>query len=140
MATPEFATAGTRVDMDQAMNGIEPRRSRSSRCDWRCEYVAAIDAGTTYLQHWGGRLLPDVPLASDDPLRAAKLTQAAGTAGMELVGADADLSARPSWPPSLKRVLALTITAELSTSATNFAAAAGSAVDDRVGMGGAVAH
>ena len=35
---------------------------------------------------------------------------------------------RPSWPPSLNRVLALTITAELSTSATNRCAAARSLV------------
>ncbi len=46
---------------------------------------------------------------------------------------------RPSWPPSLKRVLALTITAELSTAATKRWADAQIGGDDRVGVAGAVA-
>ena len=53
---------------------------------------------------------------------------------MELVGADADLRPRPNSPPSLNRVLALTITAELSTRAVNSRAAARSRGDDRLGV------
>ena len=36
---------------------------------------------------------PHVPLADDDPLGAGQLAQAAGAAGVDLVGADADLGA-----------------------------------------------
>ena len=45
---------------------------------------------------------------------------------------------RPSSPPSLKRVLALTMTAELSTSATNRRAAARSRGEDGLGVARAV--
>src|SRR3954469_4841320 len=38
-------------------------------------------------------LLPDLPVAVDDPLGAGELAQAAGAPGVELVGADADLGA-----------------------------------------------
>ena len=46
---------------------------------------------------------------------------------------------RPSWPPSLNRVLALTMTAELSTSATNSLGGREIAGDDRLGVARAVA-
>ncbi len=82
---------------------------------------------------------PHMAVPLDDPLRRGQGGQSHGAAGVQLLGGDAQASApSPSWPPSVKRVEALTMTAAESTAGDEAVHAGHVPGEDRLGVPGGV--